>query len=662
MDVHKEPLSSPIEFKFAEVHQVRLCFAGLEQAELILKKIFWRIDPNSGRNTFTYDAAGQRTQVIDPLARRTTIGYDSAGRITLRIDARRNRATYSFDAANQETGRKYPDGTRATFAFDSVGNRTTMRDSTGRYTHTFDQLSRMKTVALPSTQRLTYIWDAIGQRNYLIAPTGGRFTYAYDAAKRVTRVINPEGDRTSYSYDNADRRTVKTLANGTRASFNYDDADQITRLANIKSDGTTISSYTYKYDKVGNRTRVVESNGDRVTWTYDSTYQLLSERRSGTSAYANTFVYDSRGNRTLKNESGSRTTYIYDAANQIRYGEAVGRTTYTFDANGNQQLVVEPTGNRTTTTWDYENQPTLYKLPASARMTIAYNADNQRVQIQSASDTTKFIWDQQNYLAEADGSNTIQTVYTNEPRQYGSLISTRLLTTAYYHQFDALGSTRHLVNSSGAVSDVWIYDAWGNIVSRTGAALLYLQWLGECGYSYDSGLALVHVRRRTYCPQLGLWLSPDPLGHEGGINLYRYCDSDPLNQADPTGLLAPVAKAIAIFVAAEGACILATGGYAFSQQANMGINDATAHCYASCMIARNCGKIPALIAGYANEIVDELYKQFGAQRMGWDPRDVLNNTVGRDMAGWETWIPFCGNVGRWFRQNCLDGCKAKKLQ
>jgi hypothetical protein len=33
--------------------------------------------------------------------------------------------------------------------------------------------------------------------------------------------------------------------------------------------------------------------------------------------------------------------------------------------------------------------------------------------------TTNFIWDEQNYLAETDQNNVIQTVYTNEPQQYG---------------------------------------------------------------------------------------------------------------------------------------------------------------------------------------------------------------------------------------------------
>ena len=39
--------------------------------------------------------------------------------------------------------------------------------------------------------------------------------------------------------------------------------------------------------------------------------------------------------------------------------------------------------------------------------------------------TTNYIWDEDNLLAEADGTNTVNTVYTNEPEHYGNLVSSR---------------------------------------------------------------------------------------------------------------------------------------------------------------------------------------------------------------------------------------------
>ena len=86
------------------------------------------------------------------------------------------------------------------------------------------------------------------------------------------------------------------------------------------------------------------------------------------------------GNRLLLNETGTRTTTVFDNANQIRYSAAAaGRTTYTFDTNGNQQIVCDPASARTTTTWNYENQPTLFRMPDGSRVTMTYNANKRRI-------------------------------------------------------------------------------------------------------------------------------------------------------------------------------------------------------------------------------------------------------------------------------------------
>jgi len=67
--------------------------------------------------------------------------------------------------------------------------------------------------------------------------------------------------------------------------------------------------------------------------------------------------------------------------------------------------------------------------------------------------TTKFIWDDDNLLAEADSTDTINVVYTNEPQRYGKVISGRLPGTTNCHEFDGLGATRQLTNSGGNVTD-----------------------------------------------------------------------------------------------------------------------------------------------------------------------------------------------------------------
>ena len=54
-----------------------------------------------------------------------------------------------------------------------------------------------------------------------------------------------------------------------------------------------------------------------------------------------------------------------------------------------------------------------------------------------------------------------------------------------------------------------------------------------------------------YEPNLQRWLNPDPIGEEGGINLYQFVGNDPVNKIDPWGLLQEDGHFYAAFVVAR---------------------------------------------------------------------------------------------------------------
>ncbi|MEZ6063134.1 MAG: hypothetical protein R3C19_22545 [Planctomycetaceae bacterium] len=74
---------------------------------------------------------------------------------------------------------------------------------------------------------------------------------------------------------------------------------------------------------------------------------MLDEHRTGTNAYQQTFVFDPAGNRTLKNADGTRTTFAYDNANQLKYAPGGSRPhDVCVHSDGNQKIEQPPTGNR----------------------------------------------------------------------------------------------------------------------------------------------------------------------------------------------------------------------------------------------------------------------------------------------------------------------------
>jgi RHS repeat-associated protein len=311
----------------------------------------------------------------------------------------------------------------------------------------------------------------------------------------------------------ASRVTVQKLANGARASYSYDDANQLLRLANLSSAGTTLSSFAYVYNAVGNRTRVVEGNGDRVTWSYDNAYQLTREVRSGAKGYAVTCTYDAAGNRLTRTDGGARTTYLLDAANQIRRAQAgAGITTYVFDACGNLATLVDPSSHRTSYAWNFHNRLISVALPASVTNSFVYNGDGLRVQRQDSTGTTNFVWDQQNILEETDAGGALQAVYNLNPQMFGQIVSQLRGSQTSLYLYDGLGSARQLVDSATTITDTYLYDAFGAARSTTGATHNRYLFMGQHGYYHDNDIDTYYIRARFHDPSTGRFLSQDPLG------------------------------------------------------------------------------------------------------------------------------------------------------
>jgi RHS repeat-associated protein len=111
-------------------------------------------------------------------------------------------------------------------------------------------------------------------------------------------------------------------------------------------------------------------------------------------------------------------------------------------------------------------------------------------------------------------------------------------TTSKYFLTDHLGSTVGLADSNGAVVESATYDSFGRIQSNN----LSTRY-GYTGRELDETTGLMFYRARFYDPQVGRFISEDPIGFDGGINWYAYVGNQSIKYKDPRGLDSPGADA-----------------------------------------------------------------------------------------------------------------------
>jgi RHS repeat-associated protein len=119
-----------------------------------------------------------------------------------------------------------------------------------------------------------------------------------------------------------------------------------------------------------------------------------------------------------------------------------------------------------------------------------------------------------------------------------------------WYAFDERGNVAQRTGSGGGVVSSDLYDAFGN-VTRTGGPDVF-GFGGQAGYYTDTETGLILCTNRFYDPQQGRFLTRDPIGYGGGINLYGYTANNPVNGMDPDGTDALDNAIMAVSITAGG--------------------------------------------------------------------------------------------------------------
>jgi len=159
--------------------------------------------------------------------------------------------------------------------------------------------------------------------------------------------------------------------------------------------------------------------------------------------------------------------------------------------------------------------------------------------------TRKFVWDGQEKLEFRDATDAV--TQRNYPQ--GQYVGT----TAYFYTRDHLDSIREMFTGGGTVVARYDYDPYGRSTTVLGTTPTDFNFTGLYRHSKSNVDLAVY---RAYDPDLGRWLSRDPIAERGGLNLYGYTRNRPIRYRDPSGQIA-IADDLVIL----GGAAIFFGGY-----------------------------------------------------------------------------------------------------
>jgi RHS repeat-associated protein len=242
-------------------------------------------------------------------------------------------------------------------------------------------------------------------------------------------------------------------------------------------------------------------------------------------------------NIRAKDGSGNTSNYTYSLSLA-----AATAAVPSYDADGN--LLTD--GIRT---FEWDASSRLIKIAWGAgsdkSTEYRYNALSQRSEQIEKTGTVEtahyyYLYEGSKLLYRYNGAATaanVDRLYVaqGEQRKNGGLW------VLYYYNRDHLGSIREVMNINGTLAARYDYEPYGKRIVQYEASG-YTCDLGFTGHitqqsavSGQSEIVLTHYR--AYDPNFGKWLSADPIGEKGSLNLYRYVFNSPSNAIDLLGLI-----------------------------------------------------------------------------------------------------------------------------
>ena len=337
------------------------------------------LDANGGLTQYVRDAAGRVTRIISAAGRFTDYTYDICGRLVtesvglnepVRVTdpvtgassweepTRWAVTTLVYDAASQVIERHTPDGLVEKMTYDAAGRLIKVQAGRRIATYAWDACNQLVRVQDSTFGTRRYSYNELGQLVRVTDGLGNRTFFAYEADGLLTSVTDPTGAITEYEYDAAGRilevakkphpdSAVTTPA--IRTTYTWDAAGR------LLSEDDGVRTRSFEYDaRTGDLTRTLIDGslaaeygtstpalpGSTITWMKDHTGDTpVTYRR----------VFDATGNLVeyTRQVDGTENTSEPGTAEALETFTSTGSytLTYAYDADGFRTMMLTPYGS-----------------------------------------------------------------------------------------------------------------------------------------------------------------------------------------------------------------------------------------------------------------------------------------------------------------------------
>jgi YD repeat-containing protein len=567
--------------------------------------------PFTDDTRYTYDAFGNQLSESLPDSESESWSYDSFGREKLFTDFKGQQEAFKYDDSATGDGRlageyfftptanpfsggsvNTSEASQSTvYTYNAIGQQQTVTDDSGTTTYSYN-LDGMMTQEASPEGTIIYGYNSFDQQ-IETSTNNTDIGYAYDVLGRLatTTVTKLNGNTLSTPlvtmdyYDKDGNKAAEVNPAGVLTSYGY---DALNRLISVnESLGTTTifsQSFTLNSDglRIGATEMELQLDNSTVatiisTWTYDAMNRLTGESVSNNvdGNFTDMYTYDLDSNRIGKTHTAGgtaeTTTYTYNGDNELTQAvdSVNGTTNYSYDANGS--LTDDGTHK-----YIYNLRNKLVEITAENGAFISsyvYDDAGNRVKETAGTTTTYYLTDDKNPTGYAQPleqrsspTSAASMTYILGDHAIGQVDGSGNVS---YYLTDGHGSTRVVINSSGAVTATYNYDAFGTPegFTPTASTPIFL-FGGDAVYDFSSGLNLhgdgdrgtsgfVFIQRDTYAGE-----NVDPMS----LHMYLYANGDPINGNDPTGHDEVALEGLGLLglLSTIGASVLSFGPYAAS--------------------------------------------------------------------------------------------------